>query len=606
MSASSPRWHLLRLLARVSPGYSAVLGALLALAALLPVGLAISVGLLVGTIPDAARDGTVSAAYHRSLLVLLVVGILFLVQQSLPPFQEAVAEALGVRVMSRLGERVMRAALEPAGIAHLEDPGMLDRIARAQRFAPTDYAPLYAVPALAGIIAITIAAIASAALLFGFHWWAPLLVLAARFWSRVVARRQLFRTSEVASGLTQALRRSNYLRSLATTPDAAKELRVFGLAGWLSGKATAAWTGAMGDVWRRRGGGGRVLASVILPPLVADVVVLATLTSTVLGGGVSIGRFTTFVQALLGVAALSTVSTQDIYAEYGARPVTAALELEAATRRLPPMSGSEPNAGRPTREIRLERVGFHYPGQSRAVLDDLDLTIPAGRSLGIVGVNGAGKTTLVKLLARLYAPSSGRIWIDGTELADIEPTSWQRSVAGIFQDFVHYDLSIAENITLGAPQLAGDRELLVETAGRAGVTPIVERLPHGWDTVLNRLHSKGAEISGGEWQRVGIARALFAVAGGARVLVLDEPTANLDVRAEADLYDRFLELTSGITTILISHRFSTVRRAERICVLEDGRISEQGTHQELLAGGGRYAEMFRLQASLFDSASERA
>jgi ATP-binding cassette subfamily B protein len=235
----------------------------------------------------------------------------------------------------------------------------------------------------------------------------------------------------------------------------------------------------------------------------------------------------------------------------------------------------------------------------------LDLVVPAGTSLAIVGANGAGKTTLVKLLARLYEPTAGRILVDGVDVRDLDVTSWRARLAVIFQDFVRYELPAADNVGLGGLPRAGDRRALETAASRAGTLEMIEGLPKGWNTVLARAYTDGCDLSGGEWQRVALARALFAVEAGATVLALDEPTANLDVRAEAELFDRLLDLTSDasragpLTTLLISHRFSTVRRAGRICVLAGGRVVELGTHDELMAVGGRYARMFGLQAARF-------
>ncbi|MGH2461385.1 MAG: ABC transporter ATP-binding protein, partial [Chloroflexota bacterium] len=253
----------------------------------------------------------------------------------------------------------------------------------------------------------------------------------------------------------------------------------------------------------------------------------------------------------------------------------------------------------PREGIRFDGVTFRYPGRDADVLAGLDLTIPAGQSLAIVGTNGAGKTTLIKLLCRLYEPTAGRITVDGRSLGTLDSRGWQRRIAAIFQDFARYHLSARDNVALGAPELADDRDRLRAAAEKAGALDLIESLPAGWETILSRQYTGGVDLSGGQWQRIALARALFAVEGGARVLILDEPTASLDVRAEAALYDRFLAITEGLTTIIVSHRFSTVRRADRICVLADGVVAEQGTHDELVARGGRYATLFALQASRF-------
>jgi ATP-binding cassette subfamily B protein len=236
----------------------------------------------------------------------------------------------------------------------------------------------------------------------------------------------------------------------------------------------------------------------------------------------------------------------------------------------------------------------------------LDLFIPAGKSLALVGVNGAGKTTLIKLLCKFYAPQYGRITADGIDLLALDIHAWQRRVAAIFQDFVRYQLPVKDNVGFGAIEQSNDRERLRDAARKAGILSVIEGLPLGWDTVLSRQFQGGAELSGGQWQRIALARALFAVHAGAKVLILDEPTASLDVRAEAELFDRFLEITQDLTTILVSHRFSTVRRADLICVLDGGQVAELGTHDELVACDGQYAEMFALQASRFVEASSDA
>ncbi len=295
-----------------------------------------------------------------------------------------------------------------------------------------------------------------------------------------------------------------------------------------------------------------------------------------------------------------TITYQDIGLEWmlSGLPDIDGLEddLAGSRRALP---GGRPPAAAPEREVRFRSVRFAYPGSEREVLCGLDLTIPAGRSTAIVGLNGAGKTTLVKLLTRLHDPSSGEILADDVPLAELDAAAWQHRVAVVFQDFNRYPLSARENVAFGAPAHAEDLEGIERAGARAGTSGLIAGLPEGWETVLSRDYTGGRDLSGGQWQRIALARALFAVEHGVRMLVLDEPTAWLDVRGEAEFFDRFLEITRGTTTILISHRFSTVRRAEHICVLADGKLADEGSHEQLLRRHGAYREMFSLQAERF-------
>jgi ATP-binding cassette, subfamily B, bacterial len=241
-------------------------------------------------------------------------------------------------------------------------------------------------------------------------------------------------------------------------------------------------------------------------------------------------------------------------------------------------------------EIRFRDVTFTYPTGSRPVLEGFDLTIPAGASLAIVGQNGAGKTTLAKLLCRLYDPDSGTIEVDGVDLRDLDLDAWRQRLAAVFQDFVRYELPLRDNV---APMGAGDAVL-----ERALVEAGAHRLAD-LDTPLAKGYPRGVDLSGGEWQRVALARAIAKVGAGAHVVLLDEPTAMLDVRGEAEIFGRVLDATSGATTILVSHRFSTVRQAQLICVVEHGRAIELGSHDELMSLRGRYHTMYDLQASRF-------
>jgi len=324
-------------------------------------------------------------------------------------------------------------------------------------------------------------------------------------------------------------------------------------------------------------------------------------------GNMSVATLMVVGQAIFAISTLALMDENTMALSLGAGTFPAILAIEEHAKNNPAlrMSGHRSAEGLPVNEIVFENVGFTYAGSTRPIYSGLDLTIKAGTSLGIVGNNGAGKTTLIKLLSRMYDPQEGRILVDGIDLREFEPSSWQRRVAAIFQDFVHYEYSAQDNVGFGHIEKRDDIDALNRVAALVGADRIIEDLPNGWQTILTRSYEGGAELSGGQWQRIALARALFAVEGGAGVLVLDEPTANLDARAEVLLFDRFLEVTKGATAVLISHRFSTVRRADKIVVIEDGKVVEQGTHDELLAVDGRYAYAFNLQAGRYeeDSAS---
>ena len=312
-----------------------------------------------------------------------------------------------------------------------------------------------------------------------------------------------------------------------------------------------------------------------------------------LAGELELDRIVVFAQVALGVS-LIAFGGLNWALDGAAAPVAAVARLRPAMAPLGALStGDEPAGRAPEREIALRDVSFRYPGTDRPVFSGLDLVVPAGTSLAIVGQNGAGKTTLAKLLCRLYDPDEGAIVVDGIDLRQIDLAEWRNGVTAVFQDFVRFELSLRENVDPGGQaDDAAVRAALVD----AGADQLADL-----DTPLAKGYTDGTDLSGGQWQRVALARALCAVRRGARLVLLDEPTAQLDVRGEAAVFDRVLTATRDATTILISHRFSTVRHADRICVLEHGHVVEQGSHDELMARGGRYQTMFELQARRFEA-----
>jgi len=244
--------------------------------------------------------------------------------------------------------------------------------------------------------------------------------------------------------------------------------------------------------------------------------------------------------------------------------------------------------------FKFENVGFQYPGAERWAVRHLNFMLHAGEVLALVGENGAGKTTLVKLLARLYDPDEGRILLDGHDLREYDLAALRSNTGVIFQDFVRYHMTAAENIAVGRIEARNDRARIVDAAHRSLADEVIDKLPHGYEQVIGKVFRGGLDLSGGEWQKIAIARAYMR---DAQVLILDEPTAALDARSEFEVFQRFKELSHGKTAVLISHRFSSVRMADRIVVLADGMVEAAGTHQELLDQQGRYAELFELQAA---------
>ncbi|HVE91704.1 MAG TPA: ABC transporter ATP-binding protein [Actinomycetota bacterium] len=600
----SARMALIRLLPGVSrPMTVAVVTATL-IAAALPVAMTLANGALIGGVPAAVRGGFGSDEGRKLLWITGLAGALFVAQQTFGPVRLALADAFGRRINGRFKERVMRSSLAPAGISHLEDPRVLDLISTARGIDTGTWKPGDAVRGMSGVGTTRLSGVGSAVLLALFN---PLLaVLLVVTWVVIMSRlrQELIEMVNVHVNETQEMRRSAYFRDLSLTPLSAKETRIFGLGSWVVDRFRSSALTALREVWKQRRNAWSGVAWSVPLVMVTHLVAFSMVGLAYVQDSIQLGEMAIYAQAIFGIlSGFATLGEENLRVEYGAASVPAMLQLEAESAARA-ASGTQPSTGIPRGEVRFEAVSFRYPGRDQDVFDGLDLTIPAGRSLAIVGENGAGKTTLVKLLARLYDPTVGRITVDGTDLREFEPSGWQRRIGAIFQDFVRYQLPVSDNVGFGAIERLDDLDAMRSAAERAGAADVLAGLPKGWETVLSRSYTDGADLSGGQWQRVALARALFAVAGGAGILVLDEPTANLDVRAEADIYDRFLELTAGLTTIVISHRFSTVRRAEHIVVLEHGRVVEQGSHDELLAAGGRYARMFRMQASRFDDQIE--
>jgi len=579
-------WQFFAVLARADRPLAYAWWALLILRGVLPACLAVVGGLVIGAV---AAGGAIVPS-------LVWFGVVFVALQVLAPVHQAISANLGDRTAAWLYDRLTEACARPPGIAHLEDATLTTDLAVARDFDLGMTGPPLSISIefIAGGLVGMITGIASALILFGYAWWAPLLLSGAWLATHWLLRESGVWRDRNTAQVRAAQRDADYAYRLAVDASPAKELRLFGLAEWTLRRFVERRSllhRLQYDATRLRE---RPVLWSLLLVLGANVLVGWALAQDATSGAVTLAAAAVFAQTAIGTSAIA-FGGLNWAMDGAAAPVAAVLRLEPAMKPAGALvSGSRTADGLPAREIRFRDVTFAYPGGA-PILDHFDLTIPAGTSLAIVGQNGAGKTTLAKLICRLYDPQSGAIEVDGIDLRDCDLGGWRRRVTAVFQDFIRFERPLRDNVAPhGAPDAAINAAL--ELAGATGLATL--------DTVLARGYTGGTDLSGGQWQRVALARAICAVQSGSGVVVLDEPTAQLDVRGEAEIFERLLAATRRCTTILISHRFSTVRRADRICVLEHGKVVELGSHEELMALGGRYRTMFELQAKRFNAAED--
>jgi ATP-binding cassette subfamily B protein len=582
-------WKLLGVLAQADRALASAWWGVLVLRGLLPALFGIAMGVLVG----AVQRGAGLAA------PLTFVAVVFLLLQVLPPIQQAISANLGDRTAAWLHDRLTEACVRPPGMGHLEDSQLTGDLTVARDFDLGMTGPPLSISMdfIAGGLVEMIGGLACAAVLTGYRWWAPLVLAGAWLATHWLLRESAVWQDRNTPEVRAAQRDSEYAYRLAVDPPAAKELRLFGLAGWTLDRFVSRRTRLHELQYQATRLREKPLLWSVALVLGANVAVFWSLANAAAAGRLDLGALVVYALSAVGTSMIAFGGLN--WALDGvAAPVAAVLRLGPDMTRagaLPGGTRTRPAEGMPAREIRFRDVTFAYPGGAGPVLDGFDVTIPAGSSLAIVGQNGAGKTTLAKLLCRLYDPQAGAIEIDGIDLRELDLDSWRSRITAVFQDFIHFELPLRDNV---APRRAPDEEVIaaLTAAGAAHLADL--------DTVLARGYEGGTELSGGQWQRVALARALCAVRLGAGVVLLDEPTAQLDVRGEAEIFDRILAATRHCTTILISHRFSTVRQADRICVLEHGKVIELGTHAELIALGGRYRTMFDLQAQRFSATED--
>ena len=583
-------WKFFGVLPRADPALAAAWWAVLVLRGALPAAFAVAMGVLIGAVQ--AGDSLAGP--------LAFVGLVFVLLQMLTPLHQAISANLGSRVAAWLYDRLTEACVRPPGMGHLEDPRLTSdlTVAREFDFGMTGPPMHMNMDFIAGGLVELVGGLAAAVVLFAYAWWAPILLGGAWLSTHWLLRESSVWRDRNTEQVRSAQRHAEYAYRLAVDPPAAKELRLFGLAAWTVSRFRARRRELFDLQYQATRLRERPVVWCLLLVTSANLVVFWSLADAAAGGRLDLDRLIVFAQVAVGTSAIA-FGGLNWALDGAAAPVAAVLRLEpamgpAGALAAPPEAPSV-FTGAPAREIRFRSVTFAYPNSDRPVLDDFDLSIPAGSSLAIVGQNGAGKTTLAKLLCRLYDPQGGAIEVDGIDVRRLDVGAWRRTVTAVFQDFIRFELSLRDNV---APAGASEEDVLaaLEEAGASGLA--------GLDTPLARGYEGGTELSGGQWQRVALARALCAVRQGAGLVLLDEPTAQLDVRGEAEIFERILAATRQVTTILISHRFSTVRHADRICVLEQGRVVELGTHEELMARGGRYCTMFGLQAERFGTGED--
>jgi ATP-binding cassette, subfamily B, bacterial len=573
---------------RASKGLSLALAALTVSGALFPVFAAYAGKRIV----DAVVAGDVGAAVRWVLVELAFVSAVTLTQRGLSFVHAVLGARLGIEVNLAIMKQSVGLELH-----HFESSVFYDQLTRARREAATR--PLQLAANVFGLLQYALSLVGYVALLFRFSPLAALGLLVATIPAALVEIRYAARTYGLRNVQSTATRQLDYLQHVLTNDEHAKEVKLLGIGPLFMDR----YRGTAEDLYRAERSlslrhtlvtqGATLLGSAAFYAVYAVIALTAAL------GRLTLGNMTMYVMAFReaqqsfrnALATLAFVYEHSLYMSNLFR------FLAVRPRRRAPAAAPPTSPPTRARGIEFVDVGFRYPSTGRWALRHLDLRLESGKSLALVGANGAGKSTLVKLLTGLYEPSEGRILLDGRDLASWDEGALHARLGVVFQDFNQFQLTLRENVALGSVDHRTDEGRIRRALARSGAAELASRLADGLDAQLGGWFDGGAELSGGQWQRVALARAFMREE--ADILVLDEPTATLDAEAEHALFERFQELARGRTTLLISHRFATVRTADRIVVLEQGRVLEDGSHDELMGSGGAYARLFALQAEAY-------
>ena len=579
---------------RAAPGWTLASLGLVFIQALLPLLTLYLIKLIVDGVAQALGAADPGEAFGRVFLYIGLAAAVAVANAGVQLLASLAREAQSLAVTDHM-YGVLHAQSIRADLSYYENPAYFDTLHRAQMEGP--HRPTSIVNGLVGVARNGISLAAMAGLLFSFHWAMAVVLVAAALPGIAVKMFHAGKMYRWQRERTQTQRTAAYLNWILTGAPHAKEVRLFDLGGLFAGRFEAlrkVLRGERLDITRRRSLGelgAQVGATLAVFGSLAFIAYRAAHGAITLGDMVmyfqAFQRGLGYLQGMLGgMAGLyeDNLFLRNLFEFLDLEP-----RVQEPARPLP--------VPRPMREgLAVDGVSFQYPSTAEPVLREVSFQVAPGEVVALVGANGSGKTTLVKLLCRLYDPDRGAVRIDGTDLRRFSVSELRRQFSVVFQDFVQYHLSARENIRLGNTALSGEDPRIEEAARRAGVHERIERLGRGYDTTLGRWFEDGEELSLGEWQKVALARAFLR---DAQVIVLDEPTSSLDAKSEYELFEGFRRLLHGRSAVLVSHRFSTVRMADRIYVFEGGRVVEDGSHDDLLTRGGLYASLYRKQAAAY-------